>query len=206
MICGPLPKTFNTCGPCSSIKTLLFVLGFAISPKSYLKDLCSWPPENHSVDPNTGRGPRLRNPESGDIIVWNLSMFAWKLKFFVDVGVAETAWLARYWKILLQVLTNSFIIHSKTKSCQSEPFKSKYFCGLTSFTVSRVLHLERLNTLFGGTTLYLEYLPKTWFVRVECNFSHNKSKLCTTRYRRNNVKTTKFDRSEKIFAHNSDRC
>ena len=38
MVCGPLPKTPNTCGPCSSI-------GFCnITAELFSKGLCSWPP------------------------------------------------------------------------------------------------------------------------------------------------------------------
>jgi len=36
MVCGPLPKTRNTCGPCSPIKTFSFVWRYAISQQSYL--------------------------------------------------------------------------------------------------------------------------------------------------------------------------
>jgi len=36
MVCGPLPETFNTDGPCSSIKIPSFVLALAISQQSYL--------------------------------------------------------------------------------------------------------------------------------------------------------------------------
>jgi len=34
MVCGPLPETLNTDGPCSSIKIPSFVLALAISQQS----------------------------------------------------------------------------------------------------------------------------------------------------------------------------
>jgi len=43
MVCGALPKTLNTCDPCSST-------GFCnITAELFSKGLCWWPPENRSV-------------------------------------------------------------------------------------------------------------------------------------------------------------
>ena len=57
MVCGVLTKTLNTCDPCSST-------GFCnITAELFSKGLCWWPPENRSVAPNWGQGPRLRNPD-----------------------------------------------------------------------------------------------------------------------------------------------
>ena len=50
-VCGPLPKTLNTCGPFSLIKILNFVLGFAISRQSCLVKA-------------SARGPRRTAPRS----------------------------------------------------------------------------------------------------------------------------------------------
>jgi len=52
MVCGPLPKSLNTCGPCSSIKIFSLVWRCAISQQSYLvktsaqgpRRTAPWPP------------------------------------------------------------------------------------------------------------------------------------------------------------------
>jgi len=64
MICGPLPKTLNTSAPLLINKNTCLCFGFCnITAELSHKGLCSWPPENRSVDPKGGRGQHLlRNP------------------------------------------------------------------------------------------------------------------------------------------------
>jgi len=66
---GPLQKTLNTCGPCSSMKIPSF--GLCLLP---LLGLCPRLRENSSVPPKVGRGPSLRNPdlETRAANVWDL--------------------------------------------------------------------------------------------------------------------------------------
>jgi len=62
MIFGPLPKTHKTCGPLLINKNTYLCFGFFnITAELLNKGLCSCPPENRSVDPMGGRGPRLKN-------------------------------------------------------------------------------------------------------------------------------------------------
>jgi len=63
MVCGPLPKTLNTCGPLFINKNSKLYFGLCtVTAELFSKGLCSWPPENRSVAPEGGRGGRLRNP------------------------------------------------------------------------------------------------------------------------------------------------
>jgi len=62
MVCGSLPKTLNTCGPCPSIKIPNFVLGFAISRRSYLVKASVRDPPGTALWPaRGGRRTWLRN-------------------------------------------------------------------------------------------------------------------------------------------------
>jgi len=97
MVCGPLPKTLNTCCPCSPIKVFCFDWRFAITAELFRKGLCLWPPENRSVTPKGGRGPRLKNPgldKPHDAITWYKNNFPsadlWPHAAAVCKGVAPS--------------------------------------------------------------------------------------------------------------------
>ena len=75
MICGPLPKTLNICGPLLINKIPSFVLGFAISRESYLmKTSTRGPGRTAPLPPRTStRGPGRTAPLPPKKVNWNKS-------------------------------------------------------------------------------------------------------------------------------------